>query len=151
MHKRWERKLPAHGPSDDDSDDASTQRLYSGEVTVDITVAYYLHENCGGEYRAHIDMHTDIDTVEGGDGKADKDNFALAWNDDHYRYEDGTAYIDGCDHCSLRNQELNGVSWDWADNDACYYGCDTSSSVGCHAELLSTDQERAIQGEHNHT
>lgn len=75
----------------------------------------------------------------------------MAWNDDHYRYSEGTTYIDRCTYCSLRNRELNGVSWDWEDGNACGFGsCDTSWSVGCRAELLDTSQERAIQGEFNH-
>jgi len=150
-HNRWKKKLPHHGSDKDDSDGPSNERLYSGESDVEITVGYYLREDCGGEDYAQIDLHADITTDQGGDGKPDKDNFALAWNDDHYRYEDGTAYIDSCDNCSLRDRELNGVSWDWADGNACYYSCDTSFALGCHAELLPTDQERAIQAEHNHT
>jgi hypothetical protein len=150
-NKQWNKKLPHHRADKDDSDGPSNERLYSGESDVEITVGYYLREDCGGEDYAQIDLHADITTDQGGDGKPDKDNFALAWNDDHYRYEDGSAYIDGCNNCSLRKQELNGVSWDWSDGDACYYSCDTNFALGCNAELLTTDQERAIQAKHNHT
>lgn len=147
MHNQWTKKIP-YGS---DSDGPSTEELYTGESTIDITVGYYLHEGCGGEDQAHIDLHATIYTDQGGSGEPDKDNFAVAWNDDHYRYEDGTSYIDGCAHCTTRDHEMNGVSWDWADSSACDYGCNTNFALGCHAELLTTDQERAIQAEHNHT
>lgn len=145
------RQITKSVPGHKSDDGASTERLDSGNVTFDLTVAYYLQEACGGEDQAHIDLSVNVDTSwTNNDGEPDEDNVALAWNDDHYRYEDGTAYSDNCSNCSLRNQELNGVSWDWGDGAACWAGCDADFAVGCYAELLTTDQERAIQAEYNH-
>lgn len=144
-HNRIKKPVPGQRTDDD----VSTETLSEDAVTLDLSVAYYLNENCGGEDTAQIDLHADFDTGE--DGEPGEDNFAVAWNDDHYRYEEGSAYTDSCDNCSVRDKEFNGVSFDWGDGAACWGSCHTEFSVGCYAELYKTDQERAVKGEYNHT
>lgn len=140
-HNRWKKNIFRR---------PNTDEFEENEGKCEITVGYYLNENCGGENTAHIDMHVSVDG-EYGDGEDDDDTITLSWNKDHYKYEQGSEYVDNGPNVTSRSHDTHGLSWDWDDASACSVGCDLSFSVGCYAEIKSTDQERYVQGKHIHT
>lgn len=136
----------------EDSDGVSTQKFEENEedLTAYLTLSNYYYAACGGEDYASIDYTIDVNTDDYGEGEPGLDRLTLGWNDDHYRIQYGSEYTSSNKHLSHKESAFNGCNFRWDDNEACSYGCNVSLSVGCDAEHLSTNQERAVRGEYHH-
>lgn len=126
-------------------DGVSSQEWRSTAFDNDLMLTYY--DSCAsGDPYAYFDYYITIDSGEGW-GEGGPDQISLGWADHHYRYEEGSAYYDSdMDNMSLKKESLNGVDWEWKDGKSCYNYCGTKDFyVGCKAQLLTTDQERAVE------
>lgn len=130
------------------SDGVSTREWTSEAfATVDLTLTYYYDSCTSGDPYAYFDYYVRMDT-DHVHGEGGPDQLSVSWNDDHYRYEEGSAYhVENHDLVSLSKESLNGVDWEWEDGNACYFDCANPKdfTVGCKAQLLTTDQERGVE------
>jgi hypothetical protein len=111
----------------------------------------YYTDACKSDPYANAWYDIYMDTTEGG-GEGGPDQISFSWNDDHFRYNEGTAdYDSNMDNLSVYDEEFNGVDFEWEDGYACGTYCGGSKDfwVSCDAELLATNQERAIQAEYH--
>lgn len=135
-------------PKTKDEEGMSTESWQKDTFNNSMTLTYYT--DCASDPYAniHYDIYMDTDT---GLGEGGPDQISLSWNDDHFRYNEGTAAFDSdMDNFEVFDEELNGVDFQWYDGYACSAGCsDKDFWVACDAELLTTDQERAVQGEYH--
>lgn len=131
-----------------DNDDMSTNQWYDSTFSNSLTLTYYT--DCASDPYANVFYDISMDTSTG-IGEPGADQITLSWNDSHFRYNEGTAdYDSNMDNLSVFDEELNGVDFEWGDGAACSYGCgDKNYWVSCDAELLTTDQERAVQAEYH--
>lgn len=148
-YKSVPHKFTLKQKDDSSSDDGmSTQSWKAETFNNSMTLTYYT--DCASDPYAniHYDIYMDTDTGLGEDGP---DQISLSWNDSHFRYNEGTANFDSdMDNFEVYDEELNGVDFQWYDGYACSAGCsDKDFWVACDAELLTTDQERAVQGEYH--
>lgn len=134
------------------SSGAGTQRIYEDALTVDTTLTYQLDCNDGESY-AYIDYTFGLDPSSFVTVGSDKeDRITLTWNDDHYRTEEDTQYVDNAPNISLSTFTLAGVDFKFDDEAACLNGCDIDgNSVGTKMQLLDTSQERAVESKYHHT
>lgn len=130
------------------SDEVSTNQWYDSTFSNSLYLTYYT--NCVSDPYANIYYDISMDTSTG-DGESGPDHISLSWNDDHFRYNEGTAdYDSNKDHLSVYDEEFNGVDFQWKDAKACDLPCsDKNYWVSCDAELLDTTQERAVQAEYH--
>lgn len=131
-----------------DNDDVSADQWYDSTFSNSLTLTYYT--DCASDPYANIFYDISMDTSTGL-GEPGADQITLSWNNSHFRYNEGTAdYDSNMDNLSVFDEELNGVDFEWGDGAACSFGCgDKNYWVSCDAELLTTDQERAVQAEYH--
>lgn len=133
-------------PDSVESDGPSSQNWSDKAISTELSISYYSDSCTYGEYYAYFDYYITVDSSYGyGEGGPDQNS--ISWADHHYRYEEGSAYSDdNMDNFDLYAESLNGVDWEWQDGRSCRMGCDTKEYyVGCKAEILETNQERAVQ------
>jgi len=118
-------------------------------VSTDLDLYYYT-ETCESEPYSVMELTVTLDSDNWRtNGAPEADHISISWNDDHYRYKEGTAYQDSDmdpDNLYIYEEDMTGCDWEWRDNAACPTGCGTKDFyVGCEAKLYPTDQERAAQ------
>lgn len=132
----------------DDGGEVSANEWFESTFNNSLTLTYYT--NCASDPYATIFYDIFMNTDDG-IGAGGPDQISLSWNHDHFRYNEGTAAHDSdMSNLSLYDEEFNGVDWEWKDGKSCGFSCsDKDFWVTCDAELLATDQERAVQAEYH--